>query len=86
MVAQFDPDAQRPTPPMCAELRELASRSVLPDAEKLYAAADAFDDLFEALELAREVLRVACGESAPYIRQAYDKIDPALAKARGEIS
>ncbi len=40
-------------------------------------------ELLEALKLARKVLSVACGEEAPYIRIAFSKIDPAIAKAEG---
>jgi|KBSSwiStaDraftv2_1062776.scaffolds.fasta_scaffold1138649_1 hypothetical protein len=42
-------------------------------------------DLLEALKVARRVLEVACGTKAPYIRAAFDVIDPAIAKAEGDL-
>jgi hypothetical protein len=41
-------------------------------------------DLLEALKTARRVLEVACGTEAPYIREAFKVIDPAIQKAEGQ--
>jgi hypothetical protein len=40
-------------------------------------------ELLSALKTARGVLEVACGTEAPYIREAFKLIDPAIAKAEG---
>lgn len=42
-------------------------------------------DMLEALRVARRVLEVACGTTAPYIREALKLIDPAIAKATGAV-
>ena len=40
-------------------------------------------DLLAALKTARRVLEVACGTTAPYIREAFKQIDVAIDKAEG---
>jgi hypothetical protein len=42
-------------------------------------------DLFQALKTARRVLEVACGTKAPYIREAFKLIDPAITKAEAVL-
>lgn len=42
-------------------------------------------ELLDTLKTTRRVLEVACGTSAPYIREAFQRIDPVIAKAEGAI-
>lgn len=42
---------------------------------------DAMDDLLDSLKLARQVIKVACGETSPYIKHVYSIIDPAIDRA-----
>lgn len=40
-------------------------------------------ELLAALRIARETIAMACGTTAPFVKQAFAIIDPAIAKAEG---
>ena len=40
-------------------------------------------DLLEALIMARNFISIACGESAPFVKIALERIDAAIAEAEG---
>lgn len=61
----------------------LDAGSTIANAAFIVRACNSHHELLAALKTARRVLEVACGTDAPYIREAFKAIDPAIAKAEG---